>query len=310
MSPAAAAASAPGRLQLSGDAGGPGLAIALDRRAICRVEPLESGIELQSKDALTRAAAADVGELVARLPRSLVARTLAVAGAGTGLRVVTEWKLAGSGIDGDGALAVAAAAAVARALGRELAPAEILRAAAEAARQAGLVEAVQGVHAALWGGVVRTRGAGDALEAERLAVDPGRIEEALLVVDAGGAADSSAAGGDAAAVRGSATPGVARGSAPTDAIAELLLGGQYEGVGELVARETEGAFATAGQGTVIETVREAGGAARPLPGRLVVIWAPPGERGAGRREAVVAALAATGSKPLPLRVDLRGLELD
>ena len=59
-------------------------------------------------------------------------------------------------------------------------------------------------------------------------------------------------------------------------------------------------------------MRGAGGAARlaAATGRLVAVWAPPGSRGPGRREAVEAALKAAGLKPLAVRVDLRGLELD
>jgi hypothetical protein len=61
----------------------------------------------------------------------------------------------------------------------------------------------------------------------------------------------------------------------------------------------------------VDLVRAAGGAAWRLDGgRLVAVWAPPGERGPGRREAVETALKAAGLKPLAVRVDLRGLELD
>ena len=52
-------ASAPGRLELSGAPGGPRLSVALDRRASCRVESGASGLLVESKDALTRLAAAD-----------------------------------------------------------------------------------------------------------------------------------------------------------------------------------------------------------------------------------------------------------
>jgi hypothetical protein len=58
-------------------------------------------------------------------------------------------------------------------------------------------------------------------------------------------------------------------------------------------------------------VRAAGGAARTLPqGRLVAVWAPPGSRGPGRGEAVREALKGAGLKPVAIRVDLRGLEVD
>ncbi len=94
-------------------------------------------------------------------------------------------------------------------------------------------------------------------------------------------------------------------------IVEALRGGRYEEVVELVASEAWSDAVGPGQRRVVDLVRAAGGAARPLgAGRLVAVWAPPGERGPGRREAVKAALQAAGLKPLAVRVDLRGLELD
>jgi hypothetical protein len=302
-------ASAPGRLELSGAADGPRLSIALDRRALCRVEGHSSGLLVESKDTLTRLAAADVDELVTRSPHSLAAHVLAVAGAEGGLRVVTEWKLpAGSGVDGDGALALAAATAVTRALGRDLPEGELVALAGEASRRAAGTTS-HGIPAALRGGVLRTLGAGPSVEAERLGVDPGRIEECLVVVDAGspgGEAPAPSPGDPASARAGVRAPQAGL----TDSIVEALRSGRYEDVVELLAREAEGAPATAGQRAVVEVVRGAGGAARPLAGRLVAVWAPPGARGPGRKEAVSAALKASGCKVLPVRVDLRGLELE
>jgi GHMP kinases N terminal domain len=295
---AAVTASAPGRLELSGAEGGPWLSIAVDRRALCRVEGSSGGVLVESKDALTRVAAADVDELVARSPGSLAAQALAVCGAPGRLRVVTEWKLpAGSGVDASGALSLAAVAALKRALGRDLPPEELVTLASEAARRADGAPS-HGVHVALWGGVLRTRQAGSRLEAERLGVDPGRIEECLMLVDTGAAE--------------AAPPALASGATAslTDAIADALRSGRYEDVVELLAREAEGAPASAGQRAVLAVVRSAGGAARPLAGRLVAVWAPPGARGPGRRESVAAALKEAGLKPLPIRIDLRGLEVE
>ena len=103
---------------MSGD--GPRLSVALDRRASCRVEAIPGGVEIESKESLTKASAHDVGELLERSPRSLAAQALALLGAASGVRVVTEWKVpAGSGIEGGAALALATTAAVSRALGRE-----------------------------------------------------------------------------------------------------------------------------------------------------------------------------------------------
>jgi hypothetical protein len=244
---------------------------------------------------------------VARAPHSLAAQVLAVAGASSGLRVVTEWKLpAGSGVDGDGALALAAAAAVTRALGRDLPPSELSALAGEAARRAaGAVS--HGVPAALWGGVLRSHEGGASVEAERLGLDPGRIEECLMVVDAGGEAPATAQGSPASGAAGGAS---GTSAALTESIVEALRNGRYEEVGDLMAREAEDVPSSPGQRAVIEVVQGAGGAARPLPGRLVAVWAPPGARGPGRKEAVAAALKASGCKVLPVRIDLRGLELE
>jgi hypothetical protein len=141
-----------------------------------------------------------------------------------------------------------------------------------------------------------------AARAERLVVDPGRIDEALLVVDAGAAPEPAAA---------AEAPSARRGPSITDRIVEALAKGRYEEVVDLVAEEAWGADAGEGQRRIAAIVRAAGGAARPLGAqRLVAVWAPPGARGAGRQEAVQAALKAAGFKPLAVRVDLRGLELD
>ena len=309
MSPAgaparAASASAPGRLELSGRDGGPRLSLALDRRALSRVEPIAAGLEVESKESLTKASARDVGELVERSPGSLAAQALALLGAPSGLRVVTEWKLpAGSGIHGAAALALATTAAVSRALGQERGASELIAVAREVGVRAGRVDE-HGLHAALWGGVVLTRGDGGALEGERLDLDPGRIDESLMVVDAGETPDAGTGGGAGHAGEGGA-------GGLTGRIVEALGSGRFEEVVDLVAEEASSVALRPGQRRVVDLAREAGGAARPLrEGRLVVVWAPPGARGPGRREAVQAALQAAGWKPLAVRLDLRGLELD
>jgi hypothetical protein len=302
-------ASAPGRLPLSGSGAGPRLSVALDRRALCRVETGATGVEIESKDALTRTAAGDVAELLSRAPASVVAHVLDLLEVTHGLRLVTEWKLpAGSGVDGDSALALATTAAVAQAIGRELAPDEIVRLARLAGRRGGRAEE-HGHHAALWGGVVVTRGAGEGLAARALGVDPGRIEEALLLVDSGEAGDAGGQGSTTA--RRAAAEGAVTAEG-TERLADALVAGRYDDVVGLIAEETESAPPSLpGARRVVAIVREAGGAARPLhAGRLVAVWAPPGARGTGRGEAVRSALTAAGLKPLPIRVDLRGLEID
>lgn len=306
MSPAgapssAASASAPGWLELSGSGVGPRLCVALDRRAVCRVEPLAQGVVVEAKESLARVSAGDAHELVGRNPGSLAAQVLCLLGAASGLRLVSEWKLpAGAGINGEAALALATTTAVAGALGSKPQAGELLELAREAAARAGL-RVEHGLLAALHGGVVRSGAEPGRLAGERVAVDPGRVGESLLVVDAGEdagaieAADAALAGGSAAL---------------TGRIAEALAGGRYEDVVGLVAEESGGLAAGPAQRRLVGLVSEAGGAARVLGARLVAVWAPPGARGPGRREAVVGALKGAGLKPLAVRVDLRGLELD
>ena len=302
-----AIASAPGRLPLSGANAGPRLSVALDRRALCRVETGVAGIAIESKDSLSKTTAGDVSELLQRSPTSVVAHTLDLLEVRHGLRVVTEWKLpVGSGVDGDSALAVATLAAVAHALGREPGSEELVRLAREAGRRAGGADE-HGHHAALWGGVVVTRGAGEGLGAEPLPVDPGRIEEALILVDTG----EAGAGG----TRQPSVAGSLAGRPVTERLVQALVAGRFEDVVDLVAEEAEGDLEGPGLGPglrrVVEIARAAGGAARPLPqGRLVAVWAPPGARGPGRGEAVREALKTAGLKAVRVRVDLRGLEVD
>jgi hypothetical protein len=150
---------------------------------------------------------------------------------------------------------------------------------------------------------VLTRGAGGSLESERLDVDPGRIDESLMVVDAGETPEAGTGAGVEPAGEG--------GAALTGRIVEALGSGRYEEVVDLVAEEASSVAVGPGQRRVVDLARAAGGAARPLrEGRLVAVWAPPGARGPGRREAVQAALQAAGWKPLAVHLDLRGLELD
>jgi hypothetical protein len=294
-----AVASAPGRLPLCGAEPGPRVSVALDRRALCRVEAADEGIALESKDSLRKEQAAAAAELAAREPGSLAAQALVLAGATRGLRVITEWKLpAGSGVDGDCALAVAAVAALTRALGRAASPDELVRLALEAGRRAGRPDG-GGCHAALWGGVVLTRGRGETLEAVRLAVDPGRVEEALLLVDTG------EPGG-----RTAPYAPVGDGEGRVERVAEALAAGRSEELLGLLGEEGRMGLEPGAERTV-GIVRSAGGAAWRLPnGRLVAVWAPPGPRGPGVGEAVREALKRAGLRPLPVRVDLRGLELD
>jgi hypothetical protein len=90
-----------------------------------------------------------------------------------------------------------------------------------------------------------------------------------------------------------------------------LQAGRYGDVAGLLTALHRSRFAPASPEVrrIVKAVREAGGAAWPC-GRLVAVWAPPGQRAAGPREAVLAAVQEAGARSFPARVDLRGLEVD
>jgi hypothetical protein len=60
---------------------------------------------------------------------------------------------------------------------------------------------------------------------------------------------------------------------------------------------------------LVEGIERAGGAAWPS-GRLIAVWAVPGARSPGPREAVAALVKEAGLRSFPARVDLRGLEVE
>jgi hypothetical protein len=97
-------------------------------------------------------------------------------------------------------------------------------------------------------------------------------------------------------------------------IREALLAGRFGALVELLKAEGEAcgwlAQAPAPVARVAGLVADAGGAAIAAPGGVIATWAPPGERGAGPREAVLAALKAAGVRPFPARVDLLGLDVE
>jgi galactokinase/mevalonate kinase-like predicted kinase len=130
------------------------------------------------------------------------------------------------------------------------------------------------------------------------------MEEALLLVDSGSTRES-----------GAATAGLAGGARD---LRDALVEARFGDVGSLVSREwkvrkerTPG-ISTAEIDALVALVEGAGGAGWGCgrgPGGLVAVWAPPGERGPGVREAVIRALGEAGARPFPARVDLLGLDL-
>jgi hypothetical protein len=226
-------------------------------------------------------------------PPGLVARVLLRLGVSGGAAAKAQAKVPGEvGLAVEAALAVSVVAAADRALGLSLGPEGIAAVAAEEAG-AGLAAAVT---AALRGGVVGGAGAGGGLP---LPVDPARVEECLLLVDAGSPVAELRVEGICGRVE------------------DALLAGRFEALGALW-REEWAAVARAGlvpagseAARVAAVLLGAGAGVRPCGGgRLLAAWAPPGGRGPGVREAVLAAAKEAGLRLFAARVDLRGLEVE
>ena len=299
--------------------------MAIDRRVWCRVETGISGIRLESKDALTKVEGKDVAEVVASGRQPLVAHVLAALGVDTGLRVVTQSKVpAGSGLGDGAALAVAVAAAVAQAIGRGLEAEALYAVARDAeARTTGVPVGTLDQRTAVHGGILELSLEAGLLRGGSLRSDPGRIEEALVLVDSG--ESQHAATGDweivKAQIEGEARvrEGLASLAGTARRVRDALTSHRYDAVGDLMAEEWEErkrltpGVTTPAIDRIVEVARSAGGAGKACGaggGGMVAVWAPPGSRGPGVRERVEEALRGAGFRPLKFRVDLRGLEVD
>jgi D-glycero-alpha-D-manno-heptose-7-phosphate kinase len=296
--------------------------VAVDRRAWCRVETGVRGVRIESKDTLQKAEGRDVTEILGSGTLSLVAQILRALGVETGIRISTQSKVpAGSGLGGSSALAVAVAAAVVRAIGRDLDHEGIWPIVRDAeARCIGVPSGVQDYLAALHGGVLAVHLEAGVVRVERLRTDPARVEESLLLVDAGLTRFSGINNWDVFKGQIDADKGVREALATIAALAgrvrEALLAEQ---VAVLMAEEWTARKRLAPGVTTpdIDRIAEAalagGGAAKVCGaggGGVVAVWAPPGARGPGRREAVEKSLQAAGFRVFPARVDLRGLEVE
>ncbi len=335
MKPGKAEATAPGRVDLAG--GGldvwpvslfhPGAVVvnvAVDRRVWCRVELGGEGVHVESKDSLRKASAERVDELAVDGILALVAEVLQTLEVETGVQVVTQSRVAeGSGLGSSSALAVAVAAAVSAARGGAIDPDRLWPRLRDAeARWLGRPTGPRDYQPALRGGALALHLEPGQVRVEPLAADPARVEESLLLVDSG--APGPDRPHDWELVRGQidGDPGIRGGlatlAATAGATCAALVEGRFEDVVDLFAREWEARQQLAPEVTtpeidrVVAVVGAAGGAAKPCGaggGRVVAVWAPPGPRGPGRREAVQGALTEAGFGVFPARVDLRGLEV-
>ena len=299
--------------------------VAIDRRAWCRVETGIDGVEIESKDTLQKVKAGSVSEVIAGGQLTLAAHILLALGIETGVRVVTQSRVpAGSGLGGSSALAVAITGAVARAFDRELGPDDIWPLTRDAeARAIAVPTGIQDYHPAIRGGALCLHLEPAAIRVERLAVDPARIEESLILIDAGATRFSGINNWDVFKGQIDGDPRVRESLAAIAAVAQkvrdALLAGRFEDLIGLMTQEWDArkrlapGWTTPEIDRIAEVVRCAGGAAKVCGaggGGIVAVWAPPGQRGPGRREAVLAAIEKAGLKLFPARVDLRGLDVE
>jgi hypothetical protein len=268
------------------------LAIALDRRVFCRIEPRPGGVEIHSKDSGERVVAEHARD-IARGPAAPVARLLEAAGIDSGIRVVTQVRVPeDAGLGAAGALRVAILAALGRSVG------EIRDRTDSMVADSGSELPPSDLHAALFGGALVCRVRGGKAMVERLLADPARLEECLLLVDP----DS----GDL-----QASPGPTDDLGAASRVVEAIAAGAYEEVAAILSEVHRGRFDNAPPAakSASAAIVRAGGAAWPS-GRLIAVWAAPGARSPGPREAVRALLTAAGLRVFPARVDLRGLEVE
>ncbi len=298
---------------------------AIDRRARCRVAPLEGGVRFESKDALVKREADRVQDLIGEKGVSLAACVLDALGIETGVAVTTHSRVpAGSGLGGSSALAVAVAAAAAAATGRDLATGELWPIVRDAeARSLGMPAGTQDHLAAIHGGVLVVRLQPGAPIVDRLSADPGQVQECLLLVNVGqtrfsginnwdvfkGQIDGDAGIREALGKIGSIAADLARALEARDAAAVTeLINLEWD------ARKTLGAGVTSPEiDRIVSIARGAGGAAKVCGaggGGVVLVWAVPDAGVDGPRERVAKALQAEGLPTMDFRLDLRGLDVD
>jgi len=186
------------------------------------------------------------------------------------------------------------------------------------AQNMGVPAGMQDHLAAIHGGVLGIHLDPGEVRAERLATDPARIEESLLLVDAGVTRFSGINNWEVFKGQIDGDEGVRRSLseivAAARALKDALVAHAYAEVVPLMAAEWAARKRLAPGVTspeidrIAEAAESAGGAAKVCGaggGGMVSVWATP-----GRRAGVEAALHGAGFKPIAFRLDLRGLEID
>jgi galactokinase/mevalonate kinase-like predicted kinase len=296
-------ATAPCRVDLA--AAPEAVSVAIDRRAWCRVETGFAGLAVESKDTLQRIQASRLADLDANasVPVALAREALRAFGVDAGVRVVTQVKVpASSGLGGETALAVALVGALAHALGRDASKRDVEQVAAQVTISAlGRAASVADVAAAVRGGCV-------ACDAGRgpvaVAVDPAAVEECLMLAEAGGTNGAPAV--------------VLDPEGHGSRVQAALVRRRFDDLASVLADDWDArcrvpGWATPERERVASLLRPAGAGLRACGagnGTVVAVLAPPGERGPGRREAVVGAAKAASLRLFPTRVDVLGLDVE
>jgi D-glycero-alpha-D-manno-heptose-7-phosphate kinase len=293
--------------------------VAIDRRAWCRVETGTKGVRIESKDTRRLAEGRDVSEVLGGGELSLVAHILDALGIETGVSVMTQSRVpSGSGLGGSSALSVAVAAAVSTAFDRRLDPDSLWPVVRDAEAQTiGVPTGVQDYLAAIHGGVLGIHLEPGALRVEKLATDPARVEESLMLVDSGVSHFSGLNNWEVFKGQIDGKENVraclAEIVAAAKAVREALVARRYEDAGGFMSAEMQARvrLAPGVSSPEIDRIARAaaseGGAAKVCGaggGGMVSVWATP-----DRRPKVEEALRKEGFKPVPFRVDLRGLEI-
>ena len=275
---------------------------------------------MECKETLRKTGGRDVSEVLGGGELSLVANILRALDIETGVKVTTQSRVpSGSGLGGSSALSVAVAAALRAAFDRKIDPDELWPVVRDAEAQTiGVPTGVQDYLAAIHGGVLGIHLEPGALRVEKLATDPAKVEESLMLVDSGVSHFSGLNNWEVFKGQIEKQENVRTCLAEIVAAAkgarEALVSGGYDDVGGFMAAEMASRIRLAPgvSSPEIDKIKEAaasaGGAAKVCGaggGGMVSVWATP-----GKRAGVESALQAAGFKPVPFRLDLRGLEID
>jgi hypothetical protein len=272
------------------------LALALDRRASCRIERQADGVRLEATQALARAQGESLLDLVVPAALAPLQRALLAVGLAQGVRAVIQARVPPeTGLAPDVAALVAAAAAALRlARAAEPTPEEVRRLAHEAS--GGGADALA-LETALRGGGVRL----DAGGVHPLTIDPAWVEQSLVLVDIGEPA------------RVSAPPTSAPAPALERELAHALAERDGAALPGLIARAWDDAcradpvLRTPRAAAALELARGLGGAGRPCApagGGLLLLWLP-----VAAQADATARLRQAGQRAHACRLDVLGLDV-